>query len=350
MDAFQPREPSVGASIHDMLSTSVAFARSLYSFHVDGVPRPFSASLAITNHCNLRCEYCNAPFLAPGGLPLDKLETLFDRLHAIGVRRLGLFGGEPLLRKDCEQIARGAKARGFYVSINSNLQLYTRFPGVFDHVDITMTSIDGHRELHEAGRGDGSFDGVVEAVRDLRRRGKKVVAICVVRDEALDRLGEALEVAASLGITVHFQPRSVDGKRARGALQATVDNERRRAAWKYLRDRKDTGAPVASSLFYLEHMIRWPDFSKTAIADPEQRCAAGHGFMFVDPHGNVYPCGFIDGQVEPFNLLEEGWEKLPFAKPPCTTCAVGPYVEFNELFRHPVTAPIAAARTYLRGY
>jgi MoaA/NifB/PqqE/SkfB family radical SAM enzyme len=340
----------VGASIRDMVSTTGAFARSLYSYYVDGLPRPFSASLAITNHCNLRCEYCNAPFLAPGGLPLEKLEIVLDRLFAIGVRRLGIFGGEPLLRKDCEQIARGAKARGFYVSINSNLQLYPRYPGVFDHVDIVMTSIDGRRELHEDGRGAGSFDGVLEAVSDLRRRGKKVVAICVVRDDSLDRLDEALEVAASHGIVVHFQPRSVDGRRARGALDESVDNDERRAAWLHLLEKKKAGAPVASSKFYLEHMSRWQDFSKTAIVDPDERCAAGHGFMFVDPHANAYPCGFIEGQVPPVNLLDDGWESLRFPKPPCTTCAVGPYVEFNQLFRHPMLAPIAAARTYLRGY
>ncbi|MEO6029672.1 MAG: radical SAM protein [Candidatus Binatia bacterium] len=340
----------MSASIRDMMSTCGAFARSLYSYHVDGSPRPFSASLAITNHCNLRCDYCNAPFMAPGGLPLEKLELLFDRLYAIGIRRLGLFGGEPLVRKDCEDVARAAKARGFYVSINSNLNLYDRFPGVFDHVDIVMTSIDGHRELHEEGRGKGSFDGVIAGVRDLRRRGKKVVAICVVRDEALDRLDEALELSASLGIDVHFQPRSVDGRRARGALDETIDNDRRRAAWSHLLERKRAGAPVASSVFYLEHMMRWQDFSKTALFDPEQRCAAGHGFMFVDPHGNAYPCGFIEGQVEPFDMLADGWDALRFPKPPCTTCAVGPYVEFNQLFRHPLTAPIAAARTYLRGH
>ncbi len=340
----------MGVAIRDLISTCSAFARSLYSYHVSGAPRPFSASLAITNHCNLRCEYCNAPFLAPGGLPLATLEILFDRLHAIGVRRLGLFGGEPLLRKDCETIACGAKARGFYVSINSNLQLYPRFPGVFDHVDIVMTSIDGQRDLHEAGRGVGSWDGVLEAVRDLRARGKKVVMISVVRDEALGRLDEALEVAASLGIDVHFQPRSVDGRRARGALQDDVDNARRRAAWGYLLAQKQAGAPVASSRFYLEHMMRWRDFSQTAIVDPEQRCAAGHGFMFVDPHGNAYPCGFIEGQVEPVSLLADDWEPLRFPKPPCTTCAVGPYVEFNQLFHHPLGAPLAAARTYLRGY
>jgi MoaA/NifB/PqqE/SkfB family radical SAM enzyme len=340
----------VSASISDILATCAAFTRSLYSYYVDGLPRPFSASLAITNHCNLRCEYCNAPFLAPGGLALPKLELLFDRLYAIGVRRLGVFGGEPLVRKDCAQITASAKRRGFYVSINSNLGLYSRFPDVFESVDITMTSIDGDEKQHEDGRGAGSFDGVVDAIKDLRRRGKKVVAICVIRDESLDRLDSALDVAASLGITMHFQPRSVDGARARGQLSGQVTNEQRRAAWRYLLQKKRAGAPVASSTFYLQHMASWEDFSKTAILAPGRRCAAGHGFMFVDPHGKAYPCGFIEGQVEPVDLLADDWESLRLPAPPCSTCAVGPYVEFNELFHHPFRAPVAAARTYLRGH
>jgi len=337
----------VRASVRDIASTCSSFARSFYSYYVDGPPRPFSASLAITNHCNLRCEYCNAPFLAGGGLSLELVELVMDRLHAIGVRRLGIFGGEPLVRKDCAQITRGAKKRGFYLSINSNLQLYSTFPEAFEPADIVMTSIDGGRELHEAGRGAGAFDGVIEAITDLRKRGKHVVAICVVRDESLKQLDEALDVAGSLGITIHFQPRSVDGARARGHLLSTVDNDERRAAWAYLLEKKKSGAPIASSAFYLNHMTQWEDFSKTAIYDPQQRCAAGYGFMFVDPHGNAYPCGFIEGQVESVSLLNDGWEHLRLAKPPCTNCAVGPYVEFNQLFRHPIMAPVVAARMYL---
>jgi MoaA/NifB/PqqE/SkfB family radical SAM enzyme len=203
--------------------------------------------------------------------------------------------------------------------------------------------------LHETGRGVGSFDGVLEAIGSLRARGKKVVAICVVRDESLEQLDKALDVASSLGITIHFQPRSVDGARARGALLESVQNEERRKAWAYLLERKQAGAPVASSSFYLKHMTGWEDFSKTAVNDPDHRCAAGYGFMFVDPHGKAYPCGFIEGQVEPVDMLADDWQSLSFPKPPCTNCAVGPYVEFNQLFRHPLAAPIIAARTYLRG-
>jgi MoaA/NifB/PqqE/SkfB family radical SAM enzyme len=100
------------------------------SYLVDGAPRPFSATWAVTNRCNLRCTYCNCPFIDPMHLDLPRVATMFDRLQTIGVRRLGLAGGEPMIRKDIGEIVAMAKDRGFWVSINSNLTLYDRHPSV----------------------------------------------------------------------------------------------------------------------------------------------------------------------------------------------------------------------------
>src|SRR5262245_10572323 len=105
---------------------ALAFGRSLLSWYVDGTPRPFSASLAVTNRCNLRCTYCNTPFLDPNDLPLAKVEVLFDRLARFGVKRLGLAGGEPMVRKDIGEIVAMAKARGFYLTMNTNLLLFEK--------------------------------------------------------------------------------------------------------------------------------------------------------------------------------------------------------------------------------
>lgn len=335
------------ASLSHLAATCSAFARSLYSYYVDNIPRPFSASFAITNACNLRCHYCNAPFLGPGGMSLEQVNLLFDRLYMLGVRRLGLFGGEPLLHPQCSEIARAARARHFYVSINSNLNLYQRMPQVFDFVDIVMTSLDGSAQTHRKARGQKSYDGLEEAIIDLLRRGKKVVAICVVSDVNLDQIEEALIAAERLGICVHFQPRSVDGQRARGQLDKNIDHKRRQSVWRQLLRWKKQGRAVASSELYLQHMIAWRDYTQTAYFDPRQRCAAGLGFLFVDPYGKAYPCGFIEGKVPPIDLLAENFTVPTFPALPCTTCAVGPYVEFNALFRAPVAGPIAAAKTYL---
>ena len=103
----------------EKLSVGYAYATSLLSYMVDGAPRPFSATFAVTNRCNLRCEYCNCPFIDPSHLTLEQIDVLFDRLQKMGVRRLGLAGGEPLLRRDLGEIIARAKRRGFFVSVNS---------------------------------------------------------------------------------------------------------------------------------------------------------------------------------------------------------------------------------------
>jgi len=49
---------------------------------------PFSATFAVTNRCNLRCSYCNCPFIDPTNLDLPRIAVLFDRLREMGIRRL----------------------------------------------------------------------------------------------------------------------------------------------------------------------------------------------------------------------------------------------------------------------
>src|SRR5215510_10626637 len=102
----------------DLARMGLAYAASLASFATGGPPRPFSATFNVTNRCNLRCSYCNFPMLDPRELSLDRLELLFDRLRDLGVQRLGLSGGEPLMRKDIGAIVKLAKARKFTVSLN----------------------------------------------------------------------------------------------------------------------------------------------------------------------------------------------------------------------------------------
>ena len=73
----------------DKLALGYAYGTSLLSFMVDGPPRPFSATFAVTNRCNLRCAYCNCPFIDPTNLDLAQIDVLFGRLQEMGVCRLG---------------------------------------------------------------------------------------------------------------------------------------------------------------------------------------------------------------------------------------------------------------------
>lgn len=334
----------------ERLAIAAAFARSLWSFHVDEArPRPLSASFAVTNRCNLRCSYCNTPFLDPSELALEQIELLIDRLAQLGVKRLGLAGGEPLVRKDIGDIVGLAKAAGLYVTLNTNLILYERRAAELHAVDLFFTSLDGDQKVHEAARGDGSFEGVLAAIRSIVDAGRPVVAICVVTEHNVGAAAGLLDVAGTEGFRVHFQPQCTDTAIVRGELGATLTDDRLRSFWRELLQWKRDGRPVASSRPYLEALAVWQDFRQVAHVDPDRHCAAGRGFLYVDPAAGAYPCAYTKGKMEPVDMLGEGWRRALGRETPCTWCVVGPYLEFNLLYSKPLRTGVSLLGTYLAG-
>src|SRR5262249_15533026 len=103
---------------------------------------------------------------------------------------------------------------------------------------------------------------------------------------------------------------------------------------------------IVSSTPYLQFLSRWDDFFVSSYYDTAERCAAGRGFLYVDPQGNAYPCAFTQGRTAPVNLLTHDWRKAWSGETPCTRCSVGPLLEFTLLFR----SPLGAAREALRSY
>ncbi len=329
------------------IDLAAAFARSLLSWYVDGVPIPLSTSFAVTHRCNLRCSYCNTPFLDPSELPLDAIERLFDRLRALGVKRVGLTGGEPLLRKDIGEIVRLARDRGFFVTLNSNLQLFESRRASLGGVDLFFTSLDGDRATHESARGRGSHDGVLRAIRQLVAEGRPVIAICVVDTHNLEASGSLLSLAENEGFRIHFQPRSGGAAIVRGDLSGDLPDERLRGFWRGLLSDKAKGRPVASSRPYLRALATWRDFRRPTVQDPTTRCGASRAFLHVDPQGKAFPCAYTKGVSEPVDMLGPDWRSAIGRETPCSRCAVGPYLEFNLLYRNPFEMGFGVARSYL---
>lgn len=329
------------------LGTGLTYAASLLSFAVDGTPRPFSAAFNVTDRCNLRCEYCNFPSFAGPELDVPHIDRLFTRLRAMGVRRLGIVGGEPLVRKDVGEILRLARQHGFFVSVSTNLTLYHRAPEVLDPTHLIFTSLDGDPVTHEHHRGEGSYDGVVQAIRELAAAGKPVVAICVVRRGDLEQARALIEQAQALRVRMHFQPQCLDTKISRGALPADADQDTLHRFWTELVRMKEAGLPIASSIDYLRAQASWADFGVSAVRDPATQCAAGRGFLFVDPLGNASPCTYTRGRTPTVNLLRKDWARSWNRETACTRCNVGPMLEFDLLYKHPIRAVANAVRSYV---
>lgn len=121
--------------------------------------------ISVTDRCDLRCVYCMpengvAPLRHEDVLSYEEILRLAKIFAALGVKKIRLTGGEPLVRKDLASLVRGLKStpgiENVYITTNG-MQLGEQLP-----------------ELEDAGL-DGvniSIDAVNEALfRKITRRG-----------------------------------------------------------------------------------------------------------------------------------------------------------------------------------
>jgi GTP 3',8-cyclase len=84
---------------------------------VDALSRPLrSLRLSVTDRCNLRCQYC-MPEESYAWLPredlltFEEIERVVDVCLGLGIDKVRLTGGEPLLRRDLPDLVRRLAAR-----------------------------------------------------------------------------------------------------------------------------------------------------------------------------------------------------------------------------------------------
>jgi MoaA/NifB/PqqE/SkfB family radical SAM enzyme len=151
----------------------------------------------LIRRCNLTCKHCysiSADTNFPGELTTDQVYTVMADLKAFRVPVLILSGGEPLLRPDIYDIAKRAKAEGFYVGLSSNGTLIDqdnieRIAACdFNYVGI---SLDGLGATHDKFRRlDGAFEASLKGIRLCRDLGLKIgVRFTMTQDNAHDLPG-----------------------------------------------------------------------------------------------------------------------------------------------------------------
>ena len=87
---------------------------------------PYLNALNLTKRCNLACDHCylDAKILKEGSvdeLSSDEVKSVLDNIAELSSEcMVVLTGGEPLLRRDIEELARHAADLGLMVVIGSN--------------------------------------------------------------------------------------------------------------------------------------------------------------------------------------------------------------------------------------
>ena len=88
-------------------------------------PRPNYAEVRVTEGCNSRCVTCNAwKNSRAGELSTEEMIYAIKQLREIGVKRIRLSGGEPLIRLDIGRLVKECHSLGFeeiYLATNGLL-------------------------------------------------------------------------------------------------------------------------------------------------------------------------------------------------------------------------------------
>jgi cyclic pyranopterin phosphate synthase len=212
---------------------------------LDAFSRPLrSLRLSVTDRCNLRCQYCMPEeeyrWIERGEiLTFEELATLARVFIGLGVDRLRLTGGEPLLRRDLPRLIALLREAGRPPEMSSNGDSSTLGasggasgasapgPGLRDLALTTngLLLCAQARDLRRAGLGrvtisldtlrpdrfralsrrDG-LSGVLEGIRAASEAGFDALKInsVVIRGFNDDELGDLIDFGTSVGAEVRF--------------------------------------------------------------------------------------------------------------------------------------------------
>lgn len=102
--------------------------------------------ISITEHCNLRCTYCMpedgiALTPKPHLMTADEIISIAQTFVNLGVTKIRLTGGEPLVRKDAKDVMLRLGKLGVNLSITTNGILVADFIEVFKEAGIQTINI-----------------------------------------------------------------------------------------------------------------------------------------------------------------------------------------------------------------
>ncbi|MFN3945373.1 MAG: radical SAM protein [Allosphingosinicella sp.] len=134
--------------------------------------------------CNLACPSCYIESSPTNDalvyMSAAEVEDYLDEAEAMGAREIGFTGGEPFMNRDIMAMLSSALARGFEVLVLTNaMRPMRRFEArllELPRARLTFrVSLDHHgRALHEAERGEGSWEKALDGLGWLAANGFKV--------------------------------------------------------------------------------------------------------------------------------------------------------------------------------
>jgi pyrroloquinoline quinone biosynthesis protein E len=170
-------------------------------------PPPMGLIIELTHRCPLQCAYCSNPLQmdAPKSeLSTDDWRRVLDEAAELGVLQVHFSGGEPMARRDLNELVAHASAAGLYTNVITSGVLLSDgamaalIAAGVDHVQLSFQDAEALTADHYGGY-RGAHAKKLEAARRIREAGLPLTANFVIHRQNIARVAEMIALGEALG-------------------------------------------------------------------------------------------------------------------------------------------------------
>jgi MoaA/NifB/PqqE/SkfB family radical SAM enzyme len=273
-----------------------------------GLRFPYKITFALTYNCNLKCKICKIwDRQSKDGLTIEEIEKIFNKL--VSLNWLDLTGGEVTLKEGLIDIIRVIIKNSHRLAVfhmSSNGQLPERIFKAAKEVvaarliPVVNISIDGPKIKNDELRGSkGAYLKSLESFKLLKslKKGHYYLS-CTISDFNIDYIPELIKTLdkeinnfslSDLHFNVfHSSSHYYNNQEVYGLTRLKFDDIKL-----YLSLAKE-GSFIKKLLEdkYIKGLNRYLNSGKQPV-----KCQALIASCFINPYGDVYPCGIYDRSI-----------------------------------------------------
>lgn len=346
-----------------------------YSLFIDGLFRqatekgtPLSGSFELTSRCTLNCKMCyihRSPNSKEALSEEKSTEWWIDlarRAAGKGMLLLLLTGGEPLIRKDFEEIYLACRNMGLLISVNTNgtlideqkVKFFSSNPPQRLNISLYGTSPETYAEL--CGDGD-AFNKVIRAVKALKEAGVSLKLNYTITPYNQTDALKAYDLAKELGIPI--QPVSYMFPPLRSSCGAeTVRLSAEEAALAHFKWQSHHFSDPNDLRRFIEitkkgEAPREIEVDCLDSCGERIRCRAGSSTFWVTYDGKMTPCGMMVEPSVPIEDFDAAWsfiraesEKI-YLPPECKNCSLRKSCDICAAVAYAETGRFDCVPTYI---
>lgn len=285
--------------------------------------------------CNFNCPYCYEAAISRNGTGWTKevmTKELVDAAYAAiqqvepdveRCKRITLYGGEPLLAKNCEIvkyiIEKGLQRGHTFGAITNGYELhhYLEFIGK-GKIEFLQITLDGPPEVHDRRRtlrdGKGSFEAIQRNICAALETGAMVSVRINSDKQNILTLGTLTEMFREYGwleksnFRAYASPAHTAGRKEPGSNDIPIDQSCADATLHFRRlefvthilgeKTKSQSVSIFDDNIEVKRIMTHALTSGSLMPFKPSFCGANFGMFIFDPRGDLYTCWELVGQHE----------------------------------------------------